>query len=359
MYPTPAPRIKRSTSTEFTKNLFGSRRRSRWHSLSNRWHSRRATLGVSNQNVQSAPPTPSYSRRPSASQSLASSLNPRQTAIFSEPQSVVYADSTFGAATAPEDIPASSPVEEPVDRSMSITPLLPPMLTNLDASQEAFQSPLQSPTVASYSETASLRSPLPSGIMTPPLSSKPSVTSIGMRPHQFQPDEEPDYWSRMLGHANFDIEPQPYYPTQCTYETCRQLLRDWEAARVEYMRVAARVNEHYGPSSPTYRLTEEKWAEIDREWHTNLDRANAEAEANGETPVSQCLAETQPLSKMPSLVDPNQPAKFLNIAEADIVGPMVQYVKIQQPPSPKRAGIFNILKNHSSFMANSVFGMKR
>jgi hypothetical protein len=184
------------------------------------------------------------------------------------------------------------------------------------------------------------------------------MTSMRVRLPFSHTDEETDIWAIRLGHANFTIEPEPYYPPQCTGQACQRLLEGWETARVEYMRVIARVSEHYGPSSPTYRLTEEKWAEIDKKWHTNFDRANAEAEANGETPVTQCLAETQPLSKMPSLKDPNQPTKFLDVDEANIVGPMVQYVKIQQP-SPKRTGFFNLLKDPSSIISRSVFTSKR
>lgn len=253
--------------------------------------------------------------------------------------------------------------DDPIDREgLSSTPLLPPLLSDrFIAQDEAQQSPLQSPSVASYSENTSLanlplQSPVATALPTPPLSTKASVASIST--HKVH--REPDYWSVKLGHANFEIEPAPYLPTYCTRQSCQRLLEDWECARLAYMRIATRVNEHCGPSSPTYKLTEAKWAQIDDQWRANLAQANAEAQANGEEPVQQCLAETA-LSKIPSLTDPKQPAKFLNVAEDQIVGPMVQYVKPVQPPSPttRKSGFWSILRQPTSLFGRSVFGSRR
>jgi hypothetical protein len=148
--------------------------------------------------------------------------------------------------------------------------------------------------------------------------------------------EETDEWAIKLGHANFHITPEPYLPEVCDAQTCRQLRDDWEAARVEFMRQAARVSEHYGVTSRTYLLTEQKWAEIDAVWRRNLEMANAEARAYGEKSFVQPLAETQALQRMPSLRDPRQPSKFPAVEEADIVGPMVQYAKVQHRRQPTR-----------------------
>lgn len=315
--------------------------------------------------VQSAPPTPaSSSRRPSVTEYLARQLEPRRTVSTLDQHHESREPCSFELARdiEPRDSGFS---DDPIDReNMSSTPLLPPMLSSLrDLSDETLQSPLQSPSVAAHSETASLAnvsiySPVHQGLLTPPLSAKPSVTSFSVLPSSVYAGAEQDYWAIKLGHSNFDIDPKPYMPQHCNGESCIRLLEDWEAARIEYMRVVARVSEHYGPSSPTYKLTEAKWAEIDKEWRCNLDKANAEAEANGETPVSQCLAETQPLAKMPSLSDPNQPTKFPNVDEADIVGPMVQYVNIQQS-APKRTGFFGQLKGQTSMFSRSLFGARR
>ena len=171
--------------------------------------------------------------------------------------------------------------------------------------------------------------------------------------------DEPDYWATKLGHANFHITPEPYLPEVCNLQACKRLLNDWEYARREYMRVAARVSEHYGPTSQTYKLTEQKWSEIDTLWRSNHESANAEAGANSETTLYQPLAETQPLSKMPSLNGPQQPDKFLAVTESDIVGPMVQYAKIQRRPS-KRPAILKLFTDPSSLLGGrSAFGLRR
>ncbi|KAK5171280.1 uncharacterized protein LTR77_004424 [Saxophila tyrrhenica] len=358
--------VKRSRSGETSRSTVGSRRRQRLRSISSSlFRERRPTTSVTNHTVQSAPPTPgSSSRRPSITEYLSRQLEPRRTISSSNRRTLSFSNDT-GEPSFLERIESREAWEtqlssDPVDREgNSSTPLLPPLLSSLrDPSDEALRSPLQSPSVATQSETASIYSPVPHGLLTPPLSAKPSFTSFNVPPASTYAAPEKDYWAIKLGHANFDIEPRPYMPQQFTRESCRRLLKDWEAARVEYMRVIARVSEHYGPSSPTYSLTEEKWAEIDKAWRSNLDKANAEAEANGEIGVHQSLAETQPLAKMPSLSDPNQPTKFLNVDEANIVGPMVQYTKMQQT-SPKRPSFFGVLKDPSSILNRSLFGSKR
>ena len=171
--------------------------------------------------------------------------------------------------------------------------------------------------------------------------------------------EEVDYWAIKLGHANFEIYPEPYLPGICDYDSCSRLLIDWETARINYMRHAAHVSEHYGPSSRAYKLTQEKWSEIDSRWRFNLERANAEAEANGKSPTLQCLAETKPMPKMSALVDPQQPDKFPTIDEADIVGPMVQYQKVHRTPS-KKANFLKLFTDPASLLGGrSTFGTRR
>ncbi|KAK3722682.1 hypothetical protein LTR37_002253 [Vermiconidia calcicola] len=374
--------IKRSRSGELLFEGKAASRASRhWPSISNRWRDRKPTTSVSGQSVRSAPPSRESSvRRPSISQSLASHLGPRQTFITPERQiDSAYCDTWAPPPTRPSeslDIPHSCYSEDPIDREgRSSTPLLPPLLSELRNSKNGEQQPSSSSSsIAAKRSSAPVSdvqalSPMLNGMPTPPLSAKPSVASFGMgrssHVHSrsdvapMSKSEEPDQWAIRLGHANFEIEPRPYLPQICNRESCNRLLQDWEAARVEYMRVAARVSEHYGPSSRTYKLTEEKWSEIDYLWRMNLRRANAEAEANGQTPTLQSLAETQPLAKIPSLVDPQQPEKFLKVAEADIVGPMVQYSKIQQPPSPKKTSFVKLFTDPSSLFGRSSPGARR
>lgn len=171
--------------------------------------------------------------------------------------------------------------------------------------------------------------------------------------------EEIDPWAHKLGHANFHIEPQPYMPEISTLQTCNRLLDDWESARIEFMKQAARISEHYGPTSQTYKFTEQKWAQIDAQWRAYHKQANAEAEASGEATHFQTLAETQLVSRLPSLNDPQQPAKFPKIEDADIVGPMVQYAKIHRLPS-KRQNFLRIFTDPTSLLGRrSALGLRR
>lgn len=276
---------------------------------------------------------------------------------------------TSQLAPKPIEISISEAAEDPTDRQeLASTPLLPPMMAEyFNDSQEAMRSPLQSPTVASPSTVPSMvgtpaSTPVLPGFPTPPLSTKHSMGSINMRssnillpaseiPH-LAITEETDKWAIKLGHANFHINPEPYLPDVCDAQTCRQLRDDWEIARVEYMKQAARVSEHYGVTSQIYKLTEDKWAEIDAKWRKNHEWANAAAQAMGENTLFQPLAETQALKKMPSLQDPQQPSKFPAVEDADIVGPMVQYAKIQQrrqTPS-KRPSFLKIFTDPSSLL---------
>jgi hypothetical protein len=122
---------------------------------------------------------------------------------------------------------------------------------------------------------------------------------------------------------------------------------------MQYMRQATQTSEHYGVTSHIYKLTEQKWAETDATWRANHEMANAEAQANGDSTLFQPLAETQALSKMPTLRDPEQPSKFPVVDPETIVGPMVRYAKIQhQQPATKRPSFLRIFTDPSSMLAS-------
>lgn len=161
---------------------------------------------------------------------------------------------------------------------------------------------------------------------------------------------EPDYWSRRLGHANYHIAPEPYMPNECNVPACNQLRQDWESARSAYMRQAARTRENHGPTSEVYRLTAEKWHEIDHEWRVNFGKATAEAEANGEFPDLQALPATQPVQTLPTLNDPENPSRFPAVDEANIVGPMIQYAAVQRAPLKRKATLLRIFTDPVSLL---------
>ena len=369
----PARSLKSQRSVDVEFGKIGSRLTHRWPSISSRWRDKRPTTSVSNPTVRSAPPSRTASaKQHSVRQSLASHLEPHETMLLFAPKAKAVGDASPSPSspTLPQDIDLSTygESEDPIDRKeLASTPLLPPALTELHAHQdEGFQSPLQSPSVATPSTAATfadtaLSSPVRAGIDTPPLSAKPSFGSLYRVYSNHMPRmstdamdysdvDEPDYYTMKLGHANFHILPEPYMPERCDRESCSRLLLDWEAARREYMKQAFMISENYGPTSQTYKLTSEKWAQIDREWQTNLDRARTEAEALGETPHHENLAQTVSVSHMPSLpFDPENPEKFPALDEGGIVGPMVQYTKIHRTPS-RRKNFFKLLLQPTGFL---------
>jgi hypothetical protein len=244
-------------------------------------------------------------------------------------------------------------VGEPFDRkALSSTPLLPPMMTSpLEAAVQPVQSPLQSPTVADPNKTLSIVSSTVEtsqsiALPSPQLSTKPSIASF----HRGRAStlasvadvpslhiaETADKWSIKLGHANFIIEPAPYLPDVCDPETCRLLVVDWETARQQYFKHRARIIEHYGTNSKTYKLTEEKWLSIDAEWKKNTAIASTQASLESADASPVIPAEPAPLTSMPTLSDPRCDGKFPKLGDLDIVGPMEVAPPLSQtrPPSP-------------------------
>lgn len=144
------------------------------------------------------------------------------------------------------------------DRSLATTPLLPPLLTEAPSitcvHQSRPPSPLQSPTVApQLSPELNTRS----SYATPPLSTKPSISSF--RPPLLTSMSSPtlamsevvvtipnlleqnDAWSDRLGHANYTILPRPYHSTATDLETLRTLRADWDLARINYTKHIVRT----------------------------------------------------------------------------------------------------------------------
>lgn len=128
---------------------------------------------------------------------------------------------------------------------------------------------------------------------------------------------------------------------------------------MDYMRQATPISEHYGPTSRTFKLAERKWAEIDAVWRANHELANVQAGGSARSPVYQSLAEAAPLpQKMPSLNDSEQPSKFPKIDDSEIVGPMVQYARIQRQPS-RRPSFLRLFTDPASLLGRSAFSVRR
>ncbi|KAK2594377.1 hypothetical protein QQS21_007937 [Conoideocrella luteorostrata] len=168
------------------------------------------------------------------------------------------------------------------DRAMATTPLLPPLLTSALASPPR-ESPLQSPKVESSPTPdvpLSPTLPAPSQFVRPPLSTRPSTSSLRKVSSSTELPfalpailQEHDGWSDRLGHANFTISPQPYELENFEPETIVKFRSDWELARINYTKHLVRTGENYGQTSKIYVFTEAKWAEIEGRWKATFEEA--------------------------------------------------------------------------------------
>ena len=103
-----------------------------------------------------------------------------------------------------------------------------------------------------------------------------------------------------------------------------------------------RTGEHYGVTSKTYKLTEEKWASIDAIWRKNNEITIARTVDSGSAAFATLKhttfgdASSNIMTKIPSLNDPRSEGKFPQLGDEDIVGPMVQVAaQLQRSPSKK------------------------
>lgn len=280
----------------------------------------------------------------------------RGTQLPPTPTKSAYDESFEESCLTPMDGDEANAFEEGVvdHGAKPTTPLLPPIMTQIPAhiKDVPYQSPLHSPSVADPEVSSVLNSPLPTpriaGLPSPPLSSRPSISSFhrqrGLGPVSPTSDIPPmlienpdDPWADQLGHANFTIEPVPYKPEQSTLAAHKQLRADWKSAREKYSSHLERIGEHYGATSKIYRLTEDKWGGIDAEWKRNADLCLSHAAETTETTMSLSQSDlvpesaVTPLAKIPSLNAP----KF-KIGEEGIVGPMEQLPPLIQPAQRRK-----------------------
>ncbi|RDW60768.1 hypothetical protein BP6252_12151 [Coleophoma cylindrospora] len=283
------------------------------------------------------------------------------------------AKSVFGSReeilAIPIDIEKANLDNSDREEGFATTPLLPPLVMEAAANKtQVMYSPLQSPSVADPQDSKSgtltpidniLASQL-ACIPSPPLSTKQSVSSFQRstfnRPSHLIPSSEippiviadaNDEWSIKLGHANFTIQPEPYLPENFDLEACRQLRANWDLARCNYTRHLVRTGEHYGVTSKTYKLTEEKWAATDSVWRKNNDLTIGNTVSNSSEAFATLKHTTlgdpgsnNIMTKIPSLNDPRSGGKFPQLGDEDIVGPMVQAAaQLQQSPG-KKAKLF-------------------
>ncbi|KAI2919729.1 hypothetical protein CBS63078_2826 [Aspergillus niger] len=336
---THSPRNRRSDSIS-ARGL--SRIGSRISTISTRWKSKRASDGLDGADVFA---TQLRSRTNSASSAIASPTTGSFTRVNSmqvppSPARTIFEEAISEAGTQPIDISKANRYSQEEDSApQATTPLLPPFMGDEPSYQTASRvhSPLQSPSVADNmvddgpvvcSAVADLRlADLPS----PPLSSKPSVSSFN-RPRAstvrtvsgdappFTLSDPNDEWANRLGHANFTIQPEPYVPETCDLGAFGQLRADWDLAQCNFMRHLVRTGEHYGVTSTIYKLTEEKWESINREWRRHHEAMLSELEVTEGPRLSLMKFHCDPCDpvKIPRLHDD----KFPELGDGEIVGPM-------------------------------------
>lgn len=119
-------------------------------------------------------------------------------------------------------------------------------------------------------------------------------------------------------------------PIEFNLSSCRQLRADWDLARTNYTKHLVRTGEHYGATSSTYKLTEEKWAETEALWrkhHDSLVEKTAESGSDAFNGLEYNIMGEQSrdlVTKIPSLNDGRGRGKFPQLGDGEIVGPMAK-----------------------------------
>ena len=349
---------KRHCAEENTISGMSSRLGSRFPSFSQRWKLRRAGSATSiadsiHETVMSRSRANS-TRAPSSIDSVHDSSERGDHHLPPTPARSTFEEARDEPPVSPIDVQKANSLpseEDDVAQELATTPLLPPMMIQCTSNHldEPIQSPLQSPTIAESSSAVHtpIDGPRFFGLPSPPLSTRPSVSSFHHR--QLAPSSEipqidladnHDTWADKLGHANFIIYPEAYLPTVFDHSTYKQLRADWDTARVNFMKHLSRTGEHYSTTSKIYQLTEEKWAEIDAQWKHNYEAiASSLPEFKIECSSlskQKSMAEPVPLMKIPSLNGPRSEGKFPKLGDEGIVGPMVREKSQLKPPKRKR-----------------------
>ncbi|MCJ1286992.1 hypothetical protein MMC26_006339 [Xylographa opegraphella] len=352
---------KRRRPDESVLDGMTSRFGTRFPSLSRKWKSRRD--GKSASTVDTFPEAlatrsrANSTRASSVIDSLLDATERHDLHVLPTPRRSLSNESVSDPPVSPIDIKkanASFETDDEASGAIATTPLLPPVMAQFPPglSDGPVQSPLQSPKIVDSPSALEfpLFTPRVSGLPSPPLSTKPSVSSFHRRQLLPSGDIPPmllvdphDEWSNKLGHANFTIHPEPYVPEDFALSTCRQFRADWDAARCNYMKHLARTGEHYSTTSKIHQLTEEKWAQVNAIWKRNHDvilshttiSVDDGPQLSKQTSVQQEI--TLP-TKIPPTNGPRSEGKFPKVGDEGIVGPMVQEKPLPQlRPSRKRA----------------------
>ncbi|RMZ77375.1 hypothetical protein DV737_g4398, partial [Chaetothyriales sp. CBS 132003] len=268
---------------------------------------------------------------------------------------------------------------EPEELLQATTPLLPPAFSDLSLQGSSlYDSPLQSPSIAPTqpfpSYPRNIESSTVTSLPSPPLSSKPSMVSMRQAsrantgatianadiPPLRLIDEVNDPWAQSLGHANFSIQPEPYFPEHIDLSSYQEFRSNWDQARTNYTKHLARTIEHNGATSKVSKLTKEKWTAIDTKWKDYNESLTVTlspvlkkiSNSDSDKPDSQAstvLEKPPPNIVIPAIHDKG--GKFPELGDGDIVGPMAvapaKSPDLTTPPttptSPRRRHLFKFL----------------
>ena len=379
----------------------------RFPSFSRRWKGRKVSVGSTMDGAHRSGPLAASSRNSSTTHSTIDSNDyPSQyaTPYPSSPTSLMDGGEQFdddaASFLAPIDLERANDADDDMetdddrcgDRRHATTPLLPPLMVPDSVAtidEECLQSPLQSPTIDTCGTFSIIHSPTePRLSMTmtpvvgympsPPLSTQPSVSSLRYptgsttRPiaSQLVPcDDIPqmkladpeDEWSQKLGHANFDIHPEPYRPADLDSAEGRQHFHaSWALARCSYTKHLVRTGEHYGATSITHQLTEQKWSEIDARWRAHneeLIRKNAAATGGDTVVLREETAGAATVVGIPSFLNElSAEGKFPRLGDQVIVGPMEQIASQLQRKRSRKQTLMKFI--HDVKVPNIGFGLR-
>jgi hypothetical protein len=370
-----SPRSKKRRSGESSFATIATRIGTRFPSFSRKW---RARQGVGNTLFGPETPREHASSRTASSRSSSLSNSVRQglekafePQAHMTPSKSTFDDENDSTVAGLIDTDKANRSSSEREEGFATTPLLPPLMVEASACREVpVQSPLQSPSVADSVTASAINTPIDAvatpqflGIPSPPLSTKASISSfhrvqLSRAGHLVQTSDIPpiliadenDEWANKLGHANFTIHPEPYLPEVFDVEACRQFRANWDLARCNYTKHLVRTGEHYGVTSMTYKLTEEKWTQTDATWKKNSDLTiqntvenNGDAFATLKHTTFGDPGSSNIMTKIPSLNDPTSGGKFPQLGDEDIVGPMVQATAQLQRSRSKKEKIRKFL----------------
>ena len=318
----------------------------RFNSLSQKWKTRTGAGPMLS--VDTVRSNPTRSREGSAGSTVLSPavsvVAQHESLLPPSPARTMFEESIQEVTVSPIDIEKANSYPILEETPQARTPLLPPVMTALSSQKHSpVQSPLQSPTIADSGllpdSTTPTDTPRMSSLPSPPLSTKPSIASLRQRsragtmiasadiPPMIIDAEGEDAWSTKLGHADFTIFPEPYLPQIFCAETLQQFCEDYEQARTHFAKHLARTGENAGTTSRVYKLTEEKWSEIDGQWKRLNGIVSASVEQK--TPSSTTTSDSKQSTPEPVPVPmPHIPSadivtgKFPVLGDEDIVGPM-------------------------------------